>query len=42
MWINNGIGPMWMAGLIFLVVLAVPCAAISALAGRFSATDRCT
>jgi len=37
MWINNGTGALWMVGLIFLIVLAVPCAAISALVGKLSA-----
>jgi hypothetical protein len=42
MWINNGTGSLWVVGLMFLVVLAVPCAAISALTGRFSASSRST
>ena len=42
MWLNNGTGPLWAVGLIFLVVLAIPCAAVSALTGRFSAFGRAT
>jgi hypothetical protein len=40
MWLNNGIGPLWGVGLIFLIGLAIPCAAISALTGRFSMLGR--
>jgi hypothetical protein len=40
MWLNNGIGPLWGLGLIFLIGLAIPCAAISALTGRFSTFGR--
>ncbi|MEA1084934.1 hypothetical protein SFC76_11750 [Sphingomonas sp. CD22] len=36
MWINNGIGPLIAAGLLFLCILAVPAVAISSIAGRFA------
>ena len=39
MWLNNGSGPLWIVGLIFLIVLAIPCAAVSALTGRFPAFE---
>ena len=35
MWLNNGSGPLWAVGLLFLMMLAIPCALVSALAGRF-------
>ena len=34
MMINAGTGPLWVVGLIYLCVLAIPVAAVSALAGR--------
>lgn len=37
MWLNNGIGPLWMPGLMTLCVLAVPVVGISALTGWFAA-----
>ena len=44
MWLNNeaGLGPLWIVGLIFLILLAVPCVAVSALTGRSSAFARAT
>ncbi|UZK68034.1 hypothetical protein OKW76_08025 [Sphingomonas sp. S1-29] len=35
MWLNNGSGALWAVGLLFLTILAIPCALASALAGRF-------
>ena len=36
MWINNGTGPLWVVGVLYLCVLAVPAITISALTGWFA------
>lgn len=36
MMINAGTGPLWVVGLIYLCVMAIPVAAVSALAGRMA------
>jgi hypothetical protein len=40
LWINNGIGPLIAAGLLFLAVSAVPAMVISLLAGLIAARHR--
>lgn len=37
LWIGNGIGSMWVFGIILLAILALPAAAVASLASRFAA-----
>ncbi len=36
MWVNNGTGPLWAVGLLFLCLLAIPAVALSTLTGWFA------
>ncbi|MET1755417.1 hypothetical protein ABVV53_08085 [Novosphingobium sp. RD2P27] len=36
MWLNNGSGPLWGVGFLFLCLLAIPAGAASSLAGRLA------